>query len=112
VLHPPVEPGQYTSLRFTEHLQLEGIAPSIGSVGDAYDNALMESLIGLFKTECITTTVFHDGPYKTLADVEYATAGWVDWYNHRRLHGTLGMITPHEHEQAHYAALDREPQPV
>jgi putative transposase len=104
--------SQYTSLRFTEHLQLEGIAPSIGSVGDAYDNALMESLIGLFKTECITTTVFHDGPYKTLADVEYATAGWVDWYNHRRLHGTLGMITPHEHEQAHYAALDREPQPV
>ena len=47
----------------------------------------MESIIGLFKTECIPTTVFHDGPYKTLADVEYATAGWVDWYNHRRLHG-------------------------
>jgi putative transposase len=104
--------SQYTSLRFTEHLQLEGIAPSIGSVGDAYDNALMECLIGLFKAECITTTVFHDGPYKTLADVEYATAGWVDWYNHRRLHGTLGMITPHEYEQAHYAALAREPQPV
>ena len=110
----PVEPGQllhhsdagsqYTSIRFTEHLELEGIAPSIGSVGDAYDNALMESVIGLFKTECIATTVFHDGPYKTLADVEYATAGWVDWYNHRRLHGTLGMISPAEYEQAHYAA--------
>ena len=52
----------------------------------------MESVIGLFKTECIATTVFHDGPYKTLADVEYATASWVDWYNHRRLHGSLGMI--------------------
>ncbi len=110
----PVEPGQllhhsdagsqYTSIRFAEHLELEGIAPSIGSVGDAYDNALMESVIGLFKTECIATTVFHDGPYKTLADVEYATAGWVDWYNHRRLHGTLGMISPAEYEQAHYAA--------
>jgi transposase InsO family protein len=112
VLHRPVEPAQYTSLRFTEHLDLEGIAPSIGTVGDAYDNGLMESIIGLFKTECITTTVFHDGPYKTLADVEYATAGWVDWYNHRRLHGTLGMITPSEYEQAHYETLAREPQPT
>ena len=80
------------------------IAPSIGAVGDAYDT-LMESIIGLFKTECIATTVFHNGPYKTLADIEYATAGWVDWYNHRRLHGTLGMITPVEFEQAHDAAI-------
>ncbi len=56
----------------------------------------METVIGLFKTECIATTVFHPGPYKTLADVEYATAGWVDWYNHQRLHGTLGMLTPTE----------------
>jgi transposase InsO family protein len=99
-----VEPGQYTSVRLTEHLALEEIRPSIGSVGDAYDNALMESINGLYKAECIRTTVFHDGPYKTLADVEYATAGWVDWYNHRRLHSTLGMTTPAEHEQAHYAA--------
>jgi putative transposase len=118
----PVEPGQllhhsdagsqYTSIRFTEHLELEGIAPSIGSVGDAYDNALMESIIGLFKTEAITTTVFHDGPYKTLADVEYAAAGWVDWYNHRRLHGSLDWLTPVEYEQDYYAALSREPQPA
>jgi transposase InsO family protein len=114
----PIEPGQllhhsdagsqYTSIRFTEHLELAGIAPSIGTVGDAYDNALMESLIGLFKTECIDTTVFHDGNYKTLADIEYATAGWVDWYNHRRLHGSLGWLTPDEYEQAHYAAKDRQ----
>ena len=117
-----VEPGklishsdagsQYTALRFTEHLALEGIAPSIGSVGDAYDNALMESVIGLFKTECIRTTVFHAGPYKTVSDVEYATAGWVDWWNNRRLHGTIGMITPNEAEQAHYAALIPQEQPV
>jgi transposase InsO family protein len=110
----PVEPGQllhhsdagsqYTSIRFTEHLALEEIAPSIGTVGDAYDNALMETVIGLFKTECIATTAFHDGPYRTLADVEYATAGWIDWYNHRRLHSSLGMSTPVEFEQAHYAA--------
>jgi transposase InsO family protein len=72
----------------------------------------MESIIGLFKTECIATVVFHDGPYKTLADIEYAVAGWVDWYNHRRLHGTLGMLTPTEYEQAHYAAANREPQPT
>ena len=118
----PIQPGellhhsdagsQYTSIRFTEHLALEGIAPSVGTVGDAYDNALMETVIGLFKTECIATTVFHPGPYKTLADVEYATAGWVDWYNHRRLHGSLGMLTPTEYEQAHYAAPNREPQPT
>jgi putative transposase len=104
--------SQYTSIRFTEHLELEGIAPSIGTVGDAYDNGLMESIIGLFKTEAITTTVFHHGPHKTLADIEYATTGWVDWYNHRRLHGSLGMLTPVEFEQAHYAALNPEPQPV
>ena len=118
----PVVPGeliqhsdagsQYTSLRFTEHLALEQIQPSIGSVGDAYDNALMETINGLYKTECIRTTVFHDGPYKTLADVEYATAGWVDWYNERRLHRSLGLVPPVEFEQAHYAALNPEPQPA
>jgi putative transposase len=118
----PISPGelichsdagsQYTSLRFTEHLALEGIAPSIGTVGDAYDNGLMEGIIGLFKTECIQTPLFHSGPYKTLADVEYATAGWVDWYNQRRLHGTLGMVPPAEYEQAHYAALKPQGQPA
>lgn len=119
--HPVVGPdlihhsdagSQYTSLRLTEHLALEDIRPSIGSVGDAYDNALMETINGLYKSECIRTTVFHDGPYKTIADVEYATSAWVDWYNQRRLHGSLGMMTPIEFETAHYAALNREPQPV
>jgi transposase InsO family protein len=104
--------SQYTSVRFTEHLALEDIKPSIGTVGDAYDNALMETINGLYKAECIRTTVFHDGPYKTIADVEYATAGWVDWYNERRLHSTLGMLTPSEYEHAHYAALNPEPQPA
>jgi transposase InsO family protein len=85
---------------------------SIGSVGDAFDNALMETVNGLYKTECIRTTVFHDGPYRTIAEVEYATAGWVDWYNQRRFHGTLGMMTPVEFEQAHCATLNREPQPA
>jgi transposase InsO family protein len=103
--------ARYTSIRFTEHLALEGIAPSIGTVGDALDNGLMESVIGLYKTECIRTTIFHNGPYKPIADVEYASTGWVDWYQ-RRLHGSLQMLTPIEFEQAHYATLNREPQPT
>ena len=102
--------GEYTSLRLTEHLALEEIRPSIGSVGDC-DNALMESINGLYKAECIRTTVFHDGPSKTIADVEYATAGWVDWYNNRRLHSSLGNVPPVEYEQAHYAALNRRAAP-
>ena len=72
----------------------------------------MECINGLYKAECIRTTIFHPGPYKTLADVEYATAGWVDWYNTRRLHSSLGYVTPVEFETAHYATLNREPQPA
>ena len=68
----------------------------------------METINGLYKAECIRTTVFRDGPCKTLADVEYATAGWVDWYNQRRLHSTLGYLTPAEYEDTHYAALNQE----
>ena len=112
LIHHSDAGSQYTSIRFTEHLALEGIRPSVGSVGDAFDNALMETIIGLFKAECIRTTVFHNGPYKTLADIEYATAGWVDWYNNRRLHGSIGMVPPVEYEQAHYAALKPEMQPT
>ena len=104
--------SQYTSVRLTEHLALAEIRPSIGTVGDAYDNALMETINGLYQAEATRTTVFHAGPYKTLADVEYATAGWVDWYNNRRLHSSLGNVPPVEFEQAHYAALNREPQPA
>ncbi|MEN4447388.1 IS3 family transposase [Mycobacterium sp. SM3041] len=112
LIHHSDAGSQYTSVRFTEHLELEGISPSIGSVGDAYDNALMETINGLYKTECIRTTVFHPGPFRTIADVEYATAAWVEWYNNRRLHSSLGMVSPTEYEHAHYSALDRERQPV
>jgi putative transposase len=72
----------------------------------------MEGTIGLYKTECIRTEVFHAGPFKTLADVEYATAGWVDWWNNRRLHGSLQMRTPAEFEHAHYAAITPQEQPA
>jgi len=104
--------SQYTSVHYTEHLALEGMRPSIGTVGDAYDNALMESVNGLYKAECIRTRIFHPGPYKTLADVEHATAAWVTWYNQDRLHSTLGMTSPVRYEHDHYSALAREPRPA
>ena len=72
----------------------------------------MESINRLYKAECIRTRVFHEGPYRTIIDVEFATAGWVDWYNNRRLHGSRGNVPPVEFEQAHYATLNREQQPV
>ncbi|MFJ8828389.1 IS3 family transposase [Streptomyces sp. NPDC102467] len=109
----PVQPGelihhsdagsQYTSFRLAEHLEAAGIAASIGSVGDAYDNALMESTIGLFKTELIKPR----RPWKTLSDVELATAEYVDWYNHRRLHGEIGHVPPVEYENNHYLATTK-----
>lgn len=112
LIHHSDAGSQYTSIRFTDHLELEQIRPSIGSIGDAYDNALMETINGLYKTECIRTTVFHHRPFKTLSDVEYATAAWVNWYNHERLHGSLGMMSPAEYEQHHDTALNREPKPT
>lgn len=104
----PVEPGlihhsdagsQYTSVSFTESLALQGLCASIGSVGDAYDNALAESTIGLFKTEVVKR---HD-PFKTVAEVEFALMEWVDWYNNARLHSRLDYLTPVEFESAYYA---------
>ena len=99
-------------MAFTAELILAEIAGSIGTVGDALDNALCESTIGLFKTECIRTTIFHAGPYKAIADVEFATAAWVDWYNNSRLHSSIGLIPPNEFETIYYAALNTEEQPT
>ncbi|WP_327371568.1 IS3 family transposase [Streptomyces sp. NBC_01217] len=98
VLRRPVESTQYTSFTLAEHLDHDGIAASIGSVGDAYENALMESTIGLYKTELIKP----QRPWRTLSEVELATAEWVDWYNHRRLHGEIGHVPPAEYEANHY----------
>jgi putative transposase len=112
---PPAGPGlvhhsdagsQYTSFAFTAHLLGAGIDASIGIVGDAYDNALMESTIGLYKTELIKPC----GPWRSLADIELATAEYVDWYNTKRLHTAIGGIPPAEHEAAYYAK--NQPQPV
>lgn len=99
LIHHSDAGGQYTSVRFTESLALQGIAASIGSVGDAYDNALAESVIGLYKTEVVN----RHGPFKTLAQVEYALMEWGDWYNNARLHSRLGYLTPAEYEAAYYA---------
>ncbi|MTB70718.1 transposase [Arsenicicoccus sp. MKL-02] len=73
---------------------------------------MTECINGLYKTEWIRTTIFHAGPYKTVGNVEYATAGWVSCYNHRRLRSALGYVPPTEYEIAHYAALNPEPQPA
>ena len=89
---------QYLSLRYTERLAQAGIAPSVGSVGDSYDNALAESIIGLYKTELIARR----GPWRTCEAVELATLEWVHWYNHRRLFGPLGHVPPAAFE-AHYS---------
>lgn len=107
-------PGsQFTSIHFAETLALEGIAASIGSVGDAYDNALAESTIGLFKAEAIRDdSPFRTGPLRTLEDVEWVTIAWVDWYNSRRLHGTLGHVPPDELEDSYYADLNTASRPV
>ncbi|QDN94741.1 IS3 family transposase [Streptomyces sp. RLB3-6] len=96
--HSDAGSAQYTSFRLAEHLDADGIAASIGSVGDAYDNALMESTIGLYKTELIKP----QRPWKSLSQVELATAEWIDWYNHRRLHGEIGHVPPAEYEANHY----------
>jgi putative transposase len=90
--------SQYTSLAFTQRLAQAGVAPSVGSVGDALDNALAETEIGLFKTELI----HYRGPWKGLDDVELASLEWVDWHNHRRLHSGCHDLTPAEYELIHY----------
>ncbi len=98
--------AQYTSIKYGERLAEAGIAASVGSVGDSFDNALAETINGLYKTELIKPR----RPWKTVDDVEYATAEWVDWFNHRRLYEYCGDIPPAELEAAYYA--QHQPQAV
>jgi putative transposase len=98
LLHHSDAGSQYTSLAFTEALREAGIAGSIGSVGDALDNALMESTIGLFKTELVDR---YERSWTGRAELERETAGWVHWYNTTRLHSAIGHVPPIEYEQ-HY----------
>ncbi len=108
MLRPPVEPKQFTSLRYGERLAEIGAVPSIGSVGDSYDNALAEAVNGLYKTELIR----QQGPWKSVDDVELATLSWVTWFNTVRLHGALNDIPPTEYEAAHYVHQTETNQPV
>ncbi|MFC7968935.1 IS3 family transposase [Streptomyces cinereoruber] len=105
LLHHSDAGSQYTSFAFTAHLLEAGIDASIGTVGDALDNALMESQIGLCKTELIHPRK----PWHGLPDVELAAAKWVDWFNNQRLHTAIGTIPPHEHETNHYAQHQSQP---
>jgi putative transposase len=89
---------QYLSIRYTERLAEAGIEPSVGSVGDSYDNALAESIIGLYKAEVIE----RGGPWRTFESVEFATLRWVDWFTNRRLLGPIGYVPPAEFEEVFY----------
>lgn len=112
LIHHSDAGSQYTSIAFAETLVLEGIAASIGSVGDAYDNALAETTIGLFKTEAVGRgSPFLTGPLRIIDDVEYAAMEWVDWFNNRRLHSVLDYVPPEEYEAAYYAQ-SQESQPA
>ncbi len=96
---------QYLSIRYTERLAEAGVEPSVGSVGDSYDNALAETIFGLFKTEVIHP----NGPWRSLEEVEFATLEWVDWFNHQRLLEPIGDIPPAEFEAMYY---ERQEAPV
>lgn len=94
---------QYLSIRYTERLAEAGIEPSVGSKGDSYDNALAESVIGLFKTEVIR----RPGPWRGLEDVEFAMLEWVHWYNHQRLLEPIGYLPPAEYERNYYSRREQ-----
>jgi putative transposase len=93
---------QYVSIKYTERLAEAGIEPSVGSIGDSYDNALAETINGLYKTEVI----YRRGPWRSFEAVEFATLEWVDWFNNRRLLEPIGNIPPAEAEERYYAMLE------
>jgi transposase InsO family protein len=103
LVHHSDRGAQYLAIKYTERLSEAGIEPSVGSVGDSYDNALAETINGLFKAEVI----HRRGPWRNFDAVEYATLEWVDWFNNRRLLEPIGNIPPAEAEANFYAALER-----
>jgi putative transposase len=102
LVHHSDRGSQYVSIRYTERLAEAGIEPSVGSVGDSYDNALAETINGLYKAELI----HRRGPWRSFEAVEFATLTWVDWFNNRRLLEPIGNIPPAEAEERYYAMLD------
>ena len=105
VVHHSDRGSQYLSIRYSERLAEAGAEPSVGSVGDSYDNALAETIIGLYKTE----TIHRRGPWRHLEAVEYATLEWVDWFNHRRLLEPIGNVPPAEFEATYYHSTSQLP---
>jgi transposase InsO family protein len=103
LVHHSDRGSQYISIKYTDRLAAAGIEPSVGSVGDSYDNALAETINGLYKAELI----HRRGPWRSFEAVEFATLEWVDWFNHRRLMGPIGNIPPAEAEHRYYASLER-----
>jgi putative transposase len=95
---------QYLSIVYTERLEEAGVAPSVGTVGDSYDNALAETINGMYKTECTIPR----GPWRNVGDLELATAEWVEFYDKKRLHGSLNRMTPAEFEAEYWATHDRD----
>jgi putative transposase len=104
LVHHSDRGSQYVSIKYTERLAEAGIEPSVGSVGDSYDNALAETINGLYKAEVI----HRRGPWRSFEAVEFATLEWVDWFNHRRLLGPIGNIPPAEAEERYYAMLNEQ----
>jgi len=105
VVHHSDRGSQYLSIRYSERLTEAGAQPSVGSVGNSYDNALAETIIGLYKAEVI----HRRGPWRHLEDVEYATLEWVDWFNHRRLLEPIGNVPPAEFEASYYHSTGQLP---
>jgi len=101
LVHHSDRGSQYLSIKYTERLAEAGIEPSVGSVGDSYDNALAETINGLYKAEVI----HRRGPWRTMEAVEFATLEWVDWFNNRRLLEPIGNIPPAEAEERYYAMM-------
>jgi transposase InsO family protein len=104
LVHHSDRGSQYLAMRYTDRLTEAGLAPSVGSRGDSYDNALAESVIGLYKTEVIQRL----GPWRHLEAVEFATLDWVDWFNTRRLLEPIGYVPPAEYEAWYYEQRDRQ----
>ena len=100
--------SQYTAIRYADRLAEAGALASIGTVGDSYDNAMAESVIGLYKAECVR----REGPFRTIDELELATLTWVDWYNTGRLHSSIGYVPPNEYEATYYATRNHQDQPV
>jgi putative transposase len=105
LIHHSDRGSQYVSIKYSERLAEAGIEPSVGSVGDSYDNALAETINGLYKAEVI----HRRGPWRSFEAVEYATLEWVDWFNHRRLLEPIGNIPPAEAEEKYYAMIEQRP---